>query len=84
MTRHPFERRCHVETEPRHHLSVLIPDHGELPKIVRQKQRDHKDDDVLVRTKALFYLLYIVLCHFVSLDGCFSERRFIYRTEILI
>ena len=37
MTSHEFKWRCHVETEPGHHLSVFVAHEGKLPEIVRHE-----------------------------------------------
>ena len=46
MARHELKRSRDIPSEPGHHLPVFIPHHRELPEIVRDKQRDHKNNHV--------------------------------------
>ena len=51
MTRHKLERCRHVDSEPRHHVAVLVTYHREFPEIVRHEKRHHEDEHIEVWLK---------------------------------
>lgn len=53
MLSHEHKRRRDANSEPCHAVTRLIARDGELPEIVRHKQRNHEDNHVLIRTYLL-------------------------------